>query len=29
MIPEGQKASDKDLLTMGWLVQGVRGSIPQ
>ena len=29
MVPEGQNASDKDLLTMGWLVQGVRGSIPQ
>ena len=29
MIPEGQKASDKDLLTMRWLIQGVGGSIPQ
>jgi basic membrane lipoprotein Med (substrate-binding protein (PBP1-ABC) superfamily) len=29
MVPEGQKASDKDLLTMRWLVKGVNGSIPQ
>ncbi len=29
VIPEGQKATDKDLLTMRWLVQGVSGSIPQ
>ena len=29
MVPEGQKASDKDLLTMRWLVKGVSGSIPQ
>jgi basic membrane lipoprotein Med (substrate-binding protein (PBP1-ABC) superfamily) len=29
MVPEGQKASDQDLLTMRWLVKGVSGSIPQ
>jgi basic membrane protein A and related proteins len=29
MIPAGQTASDKDLLTMRWLVKGVKGSIPQ
>ncbi len=28
MVPEGGKASDKDLLTMRWLVRGVSGSIP-
>ncbi len=28
MIPEGSQASDKDLLTMRWLIQGVKGSIP-
>ncbi|MBW1919410.1 MAG: BMP family ABC transporter substrate-binding protein [Deltaproteobacteria bacterium] len=27
-IPEGRKASDQDLLTMRWLVQGVSGKIP-
>jgi basic membrane protein A len=29
MVPAGQKASDKDLLTMRWLVKGVKGSLPQ
>ena len=29
MIPEGQKATDKDLLTMRWLMKGVNGRIPQ
>ena len=28
MIPAGQKASDQDLLTMRWLVEGVSGKIP-
>jgi len=28
IIPKGQKASDKDLLTMRWLVEGVSGKIP-
>ena len=28
MIPEGQQASDQDLLTMRWLVKGVKGRIP-
>jgi basic membrane lipoprotein Med (substrate-binding protein (PBP1-ABC) superfamily) len=28
VIPAGQKASDKDLLTMRWLVEGVAGKIP-
>lgn len=28
MVAEGAQASDKDLLTMRWLVQGVNGSIP-
>jgi basic membrane protein A len=28
MIPPGQKASDQDLLTMRWLVEGVSGQIP-
>ncbi len=27
-VPAGSKASDKELLTMRWLVKGVRGSIP-
>jgi basic membrane lipoprotein Med (substrate-binding protein (PBP1-ABC) superfamily) len=29
VIPEGQRASDKDLLSMRWLVRGVSGSIPK
>lgn len=29
MVPEGGQASDKDLLTMRWLVKGVKGSIPE
>ena len=29
MVPEGEKASDKDLLTMRWLIRGVSGSIPK
>lgn len=29
MIPEGQQASDQDLLTMRWLVKGVKGRIPE
>ena len=28
IIPAGQKASDQDLLTMRWLVEGVSGKIP-
>ncbi|MFW5722790.1 MAG: BMP family ABC transporter substrate-binding protein, partial [Desulfohalobiaceae bacterium] len=28
MVPEGSQSSDKDLLTMRWLIQGVKGSIP-
>lgn len=28
IIPAGKKASDKDLLTMRWLVEGVSGRIP-
>lgn len=28
VIPAGEKASDKDLLTMRWLVEGVSGRIP-
>ena len=28
VIAEGQKATDKDLLTMRWLVEGVSGKIP-
>lgn len=28
VIPEGAKATDQDLLTMRWLVQGVSGEIP-
>ena len=28
IIPEGAKATDKDLLTMRWLVEGVSGRIP-
>jgi len=28
MIPKGKKASDQDLLTMRWLVEGVSGKIP-
>ncbi len=27
-IAKGQKASDKDLLTMQWFVQGVNGKLP-
>ena len=29
MIPEGQKASMKDLMTMHWLAKGVSGSLPE
>lgn len=29
MIPEGQIASDKELLTMRWLIKGVSGTIPE
>jgi basic membrane protein A len=28
MVPEGKQASDKDLLTMRWLIRGVSGRIP-
>ena len=28
MIPEGQRASDKELLTMRWLTKGVNGKLP-
>jgi basic membrane protein A len=28
MIPKGKKASDQDLLTMRWLVEGTAGKIP-
>ena len=28
ILPEGSKATDKDLLTMRWLVEGVSGQIP-
>jgi len=28
-IPKGEKATDKELLTMRWFVQGVNGSIPE
>ncbi len=28
MVPEGKKATDKELLTMRWLVKGVSGKIP-
>ena len=29
IIPAGQRASDKDLLTMKWFVEGVTGKIPE
>ena len=28
IIPSGKKASDQDLLTMRWLIEGVSGKIP-
>lgn len=29
IVKDGEKASDKDLLTMRWLVKGVKGAVPE